>query len=1006
MIVLVAGLALVAGGLLMCPAQFSEAHRKETGLLKTAIAAMALVGPEAEAGRFPTMRGVEIRNLVFYLGAAVLTLIGGIRLISCQSRPMLSRDDFWNWRERAGSPLFWWGVLLAVSVISSAFSNASDVSMGQSVSRMLFAAWWWPIAALLLPMGARRLSGFLVLAVGLCALMGLWHFGERVSPGWFGALLSKRELPGLRLEFPIGNSLWFGGFLLPAIFVALGLGLDSFTKPRVSDATDGENASAACGPEVCMGAKCKITGIAAWIALPIIGLALVLTQARSSAWVGLGAGVISVAFFAAGKKARPGIVLAGLLCALAGVWYIQGLRQTGEMGERAHSIRTRLNYEWPYALTLFSQKPVGGHGEGGYTMLAPQFSREDQIDEPSTMAFSERWWYSHAHNEFLELLADLGAIGAGAFILALGMTLYYAVKYCDIARADVNGRPHRMLVIGLAAGLFAMMIEECSSVGLRNPGLPPIFLTVWAILWALIRSERRAGKKVAEGDQRLNAGVFRGAGLFAVAASFVLGFFGVQDWRAIRASYEAQQAIVLGETEFAAAQADFAGENLLDPFQRLCARMYGIDARSRAFADMVSKKDALTDEDLLLATDAWMRLERLGWVAPRFLNLSRFASEISANMARAYQARGEAPLAQEYRKLHITRLAQWSNDDPFNTQIVQQLWGILNEAAPMDRLLWLRRLMRRGEMDDATRMMAEDLFRRIPGSVNALNGLAVVAMKDANLPAGQWSDRLSPETLRLYAQLKDWGGEPAAAEQLAKMAEACYAKAGPALFAAHSAVIRESVVYALHASPTSRTDELLRELVRAHVIMNGPMEVTEDAALRVPLPDEKGITRVLVLAAAGRDEALKAQLKAIAGRFGGDSPTPADVYVSLADQFVQKPQFAELTMQWAKKAAELDETKPLVHYTLAALYLNQGDDKMAEKSARRFIELLPDRDRAFAALQDRERRRPESPMWARLRSDYPDFPELPLEAAPTSQPSSQPSATGAESDVDVTSRPK
>jgi hypothetical protein len=121
---------------------------------------------------------------------------------------------------------------------------------------------------------------------------------------------------------------------------------------------------------------------------PIILLALVLTQARSSAWVGLGAGVIGAAFIAAGKKTRPAILLVGLLIALFGVWRIQGLRETGEMGDRAHSLRTRLNHEWPYAITLFSQKPIGGHGEGCYRCspaICPQAARRAVTRSPKVV---------------------------------------------------------------------------------------------------------------------------------------------------------------------------------------------------------------------------------------------------------------------------------------------------------------------------------------------------------------------------------------------------------------------------------------------------------------------------------------------------------------------------------------------------------------------------------------------------------------------------------------------
>lgn len=985
----VAGLSLLLTCLLSSPSQFSEAHRQDESLLKRVVAALALVGPEAQRGLFPTAKGVEIRYLFFYVGAALLTIIGGIRLISSGARPMLSRDDFWNWRERAGSPLFWWAVLLVTSLVTSWFSPARDVSLGQAAIRLMFAAWWWPIAALLLPSGVRRLSAALLLAVGLCALMGLWYFSSRSSPGWFGPIFSL-NLPDARLEYPIGNALLFGACLLPAVFVSLGLGIDSFTKSPASPPAAPESGVVAEKAET-QACKCKRTGALALILFPVLLVALALTQSRSSAWIGLGAGVVAVAFMSVGKKARPVVLLAGLLVALVGVWKVQGLREVGEMGQRAHSIRTRLNHEWPYAINLFMQKPVGGHGEGCYTMLAPQFAREEQLDEPSTLAFNERWWYTHAHNEYLELLADLGIIGAGAFVVALVLTLFYAVRYCDRARENPAERPYRFLVIALGGALFAMMIEECSSTAMRNTAFPPIFLTSWALLWALIRGERRVGKQVAAGDERLNTGVLRGAGVVAVSAGIALGYLGVQDWRGARASHEAQQSLTLRDLETAIAQADFAGDHLLDPFQQLTARMFGVSARTAAFTDSVASGDKPTDEDIRLATEAWTRLDSLGRAAPRFLNLSRMAADLSLGLARAHQARGQQPLVEEYVQHYRLWLIQSVKDDPFNTKLVEQLWASIPDPIPLDRLRWLRGLMRRGEVDESTRAMAQDLFRRLPVAVNVLNDLGKVAEADLARPYEAWDDVLTPETFRIAAMLKDWAGQPADAEKLAKMAQACYEKAGPALFAAHSAAIREAVTYGLHVDPTGRTDELLRELVRAHVKMEGKLGVEGEAALAAPLPHEKGVTRAQVLAAAGRDKELAAQLELLRKKFGEESATAADIYYSLAEEFRAKPQFGDLALQWALKARELNEKMPVTHYTLLGLYLQRGEEKNAEESARRFIELFPDRDRAYEALQNMERGRPGSAMWGKLRADYPDFPELPLETT-TTQPATMPAS--------------
>lgn len=1008
-----AGIALVLNALLTSPPRFSQAHHEDTSLLKTIVAALALVGPSAESGAFPTRRLVDIRSLIFALGAAGLCLIGGARLLTARVKTRLSSADAWDIRERAKSPLFWWGILLAVSALTSYFSHAPDVSMGQVAVRFMHAAWWWPIAVLLLASHVRALGATLVLAVTLSSFVGLWYLSGRSAPGWLGELLAL-QLPSARMEYPIGNSLWFGACILPAVFIALGIGWDTFAKiapplkqPGGADAPD-DNPPSLVGPTAPTPQRRAWIGIFCIAALPMLVLALLLTQARSSAWVGFAGGVFCVAFLAAKKKARMPVLLAGLIVALIGVFWVQSLRATGVMGERAHSIRTRLNHEWPYAIKLFSEKPVGGHGEGCYTMLAPQLARIDQLREPSVLSFSEQWWYSHAHNEFLELLADLGIVGAASFVLALVLTLFYALRYCDRAASTPQVRPFRPLAICLAAALFAMMLEECSSVALRNPGFPPIFLTVWALLWAVIRDERALTIRPADtADQSaIPGGVIRGAGLAGIAAALVLGYFGVQNWRGLLAREASQRAMESGNIAAGLPTADFAERHLLDPFDRLSARMHAVRLRSITFAQVLEARPAPTDADLQIAIEAFMQLDRLNRAAPRFLNVSRLAAVLSVNMSTAYHRRGEMQKFNDYLAAYRAALVQASSDDPFDTALVEQLWHSIPDAAPMERLFWLKRLLRRGEIDDTTRAMTEMLFSRIPGAGAALNELYNVAVADAERSmSSSWQDELSPETLRIAAMIKDWTGQPAESERLARQAAAMYKLAGEGLFAARSAAIRESAFYGLHVDPAGRTNELLAALVEAHEIMDGPLNEKGEAALVVPLPREKGETRALVLAAAGREAALHDQLAMLAKfpRPGGHVPTAAKVYADLAEQFSPKPQFADRALTWAEQARELNDALPGVHYTLIGLNLARSHDTDAEVAARRFIELMPDRDAAYELLQDRERRWPASPMWARLRAAFDDYPELPLEIGrnePASAPASDPSAASQPSEAE------
>lgn len=976
-----AAVALVGNVLITSPPAFSEAHRQDTSPLKVVVAALALTAPSAEAPTLPTLRLMYIRNLFFYTGAAILVLIAGIRLVSSRRRPNLTADDFLDLRARAGSPYFWWLVLLLVSVITSWFadSRAADVCMGQVIIRFMHLAWWWPLAALLAPRHVRGLLAVSLAALAVAAMVGIWYSLVRAQPG-------------TRLEYPFGNTVFSGACLLPGVFVALGLGIGRLPQcaltlwhRRLAGGTPGKTPVPPIGNAVALAARLT-KPIAICLALAVILAALYLTQARSAFYVGLPAGIIGALIFAAPRKARLYLVLVGLVAAIIGSQWVHDLRESGVMGDRAHSVRSRLNYEWPYALTLFFQKPVGGHGEGRYAMMAGSMARDDQLEDPSVVAV-ENDWTAHAHNEWLELLADVGLAGATAFLLAIVMTLLVALRCCDRLRGEADGRGRRWLVIGLAAGMIAVVIEECSSPALRHPGLAPIFLTVWACLWALVRGERAQPDRMAD-EARLGVAGVRLLGVAAMIAAVALGYLGIQDWRAVRANFERGRLLQQGKRVEAIAAADFAAGHALDPFQQLIARLEAIQARSAVFTQRLGEsqrsRQPLTDEQLKIAQEAWMRLDQLGQIAPRFLGVSRLAADLSLTRSIARRARGETQIADEFYGNYVAWLDRARQDEPFRIDLVELLWGEkVRHATPMEKLLWLRCLLRRGGMEPRLNRLLKSLGTT-SGSAEAMEDLLTIARVDQQSSTAEWQDPLSPETLRVAAVVAAWSGRLEEAVQLGSQAEAMYAKAGGRLFVAHSAAIIERVEHEMLLDPMADTDKRLRSIIQAHEITEGPLSAQDAAALLAPLRNGPGRLRLSVLLAAGREADAAQQIQTLAPN--DESPMPgrlAKAYAELAEPFAWTGQHATATRQWTRRAGELDANVPEPYRVRMYLALQDGGAAEALSAAKRFVTLAPRKDMAYLYLQGAEARWPNGGIWADLRRTFKDYPEL---AQPTTRP--------------------
>lgn len=936
--VAIAAVALLANCLLTSPSAFSEAHRNDTTILKQVVNTLGL------SGTYPTARGIEVRNLAFYLGAACIALVAGLRMILAARTPRLTIDDLLDLKARAASPYFWWLLLLIVSFFSSTYSHAPDMCRGQMYARFLQTAWLWPLAAMLRIRHARTLAASLLCALALTAALSLAYYAIRMTPGQ-------------RLAYPLGNELWLGACLLPGLFIAIAFILGNRSAHGVSEQNQ---------PNAPSSLKTQVSGL---LCLFLLAAALYLTRARS-AQLGAVAGFIALAVFLAGRLARRLLLLGTILAALAGSALLHRALEADAPGQRTASIRSRVLYEWPYALTLFFQKPIAGNGDGAYSMLAGQLARVDQLDDPGVLRFDGWSWTGHAHNEFLELLCDLGLVGAIAYLVAIIITLVRTVQFCDRTMSAAD----RYLAAALGAALVAGVVDQCTNPAIREPGLPPIFLTVWAALWAMARTIVRP-PRVAEPDQSLSAGAVKLGGAFVLASALVLGFRGVQDWRAALARYTAARDV---DGQFAAsaiASADFAADWFLDPFQRAQARMIAASARNTVFDDALrTAVGPPTNQQMATAEDALVRIVSLERDVPRFLQVSRIATELYLNRARAFermakQATDPAAKASLEKSMQdaqvgmLSALMQSQKDDPFLIGRVQALWKVHAGATALDRINWLRCLLRGGEFGDD--FVA--LFRQLPAMndlTQALNDLYTIATQDAELPAEKWRDKLSPETLRAAALAKALSGKPAEAIAIIDKAATMYRAAGSRLAAAHSAALHEGARYRLAADPLADAAACLEQLAQADRVNGG------SADANTPLVAPLGDTRLLVLIASGNEAGVAMQLLQL--RIGTDrsSEQLSNANTDIALRCLATTTRTADAIRFARRAVELLPTNPraitaLVHAAIAA-----NDEATALRAATDLIAATP-ADTSASILRNLRARYPASPLWTALSDKAP-----------------------------------
>lgn len=944
-IVITAAIVLAGDCLLNCPGRFSEAHEKDTSLLRPVVSMLGLFG------KFGTQRGVEVRNLVFFTGAAGVSIIAGLCLALGSIRSRYSIDDLLDGRSRAASPVFWWIVLLIVSALSSIFSHAPAFCQGQMIVRLLQFAWWWPIATILSPRQTRALSMALVTVLGVTAAIGLAYHFMRIWPGQHDA----------RLQYPLGNELWMAACILPGAFIGGGLGvgwLKSRPRKHMKDSS-GQDAQRADA-----GSFVRVGFVVVLVAL--IMIALVMTRSRSAA-VGMVAGTGACIIILLPARRRLPALLAMCIVAIAASLLVQQMRVEGSTGGRAHSIRARLDYEWPYAMRLFMGKPVAGNGDGAYSLLAGQFGREDQLDDPGVMRFDETSWPAHAHNEFLELLADLGLAGAIAFFLALGIPIYRAARYFQNSAECEDGCAHRWVVLGLTGALIAMVFEACGTPAIREPGAGAVFVTVWACLWAAVRRQGRPSREDPD-DKPIAIATVRLFGLAMCVGAAVLGYRGAQDWWAMRARFDAADRMSTGHFADAIPAADFAVANTLDPFQRASALMISAWSRSLFFDQLLSTSDRPPDNDEMdVSGFALMSLSALERAAPRFLQVSRLKADIFLNRARAYSRRGDLRNEAECRQNLISALEASRSDEPFLIDRVQALWRAKPAATTTERLLWLRCLLRGGEVDPAFDGLLRTLMAA-PDFGRTLGEFTATAAEDAKRPSAQWRDRLSPESMRIAAMAYALQSDFAGASKSLVVAEELYQAGLPQLFAGYGATIHDAVRLRITQDPNEHVDENLAEVERAYRAAHGSLEpgsVIPDPTL--------GRTRALLLVIANREADARIQLKA---------SVPSDdlqiervlstLYLQLASILIDRHQDdAPRALVYANRAADLAPDSPRPLAICAELVISIGDGDSAVAYLRR-LAALPHGDsdlRSFlAALHDRYA---QSSVWPKLMEEFP-----------------------------------
>lgn len=882
---------------------------------------------------YPTRTGTEVKWLAQNLGAAAALLavvIGWFLRTRPEEESLRPRIGALSAGESVRTMRDYLGELTPTSaaqaalllfaawtILSAWWAHWPQAAVAEGLRQLMIVVWALVLGRALGPRAVRWAGLILVALLAVTAALGIWYYLERN--------------PEQRLKFPIGNPIFLAACLLPALTISLVM-LGGLLR-----ALAGRWFHSRAKPAPGTGWPARAGWLAAGSAatLLIAGTAFALTGSRGPV-VGLAVGLAAAAYAAASKRLRWVVLAVTLAALLGGTLLIQS--RVGSMeGPRWATVRLRI-YAWSYAMDRFRIRPVSGAGQGSYLLGAHAMAidAKDPMQDPA--AFPGEL-LGHAHNEWLEVLADLGATGFGLISTALGLTFWSA----GLALRRLTAPLDRWLLLGLSGALAAMIVEELTDVALRMPGLPLVFYTVIGLMWAMSRAQEST-----RAQERRHGRTVRGVGLIAgLIAAGVMARLAIMDWNGALAEHRITPLTEAFRWDDALATAETAQTNRLVLEDHLAA----MSRATRVARDAAEYRLGQFSETVRRAIEAKKTSPQIAQIArDDAQSFDRYASStmetgqellhrmpyypwVAGWIADVVLMRGQMEHLQQQLGLRaqafnpVAEARQWLlleyEREPFNAVTalrLLQLWG--DQPLPW-RLDKLRIPLRRNPLLAEARAALAAL-KEEPEFGPILTQWFATAAQAVGQPPSAWEDPYAPETLRLAAVASELQGDYADAAGLAQEAADLLLTLRSHFPRASSYARMEAARYTLLAHP--RQPELALAMYR-RALADWPASGAgpEGARFRRNLAfyllaagSEEEARQHLLTQAVLTDEVLDAQIaeylaelvQAMLRRGADDRPEGLEQWLRRGLQLA--PEHAGLHMMTAQVALEKGEERELL----------------------------------------------------------------------------------------------
>ena len=322
----------------------------------------------------------------------------------------------------------------------------------------------------------RRLNRLLAMVLGSVFAVSLFGLFQKLT--WNGKLFWVREGEYENIFGPFVNRNNFAAYAVAALPLAVCLAFHALGKVRKGrrDALSQLFFSSFAAIVICGGIFYSLSRggmIAAALAIAIIGVLLFYYGRHKTELI-----FLAVLFVAAG----------GFLSWIGSEEVIDRL-QTMSEGAKTPSLEQRYT-AWRQASHLIADNWLTGTGLGTFRFAFLRYAPPGGS------------WWTTAHNEYIELVADTGLIGGTLALAGLGAFVFAGMRPGRFRR-----RSGRYVFTGLVAGIVALMVHANITADLQMPAIGLIVVVLGGALLNHVDLHEAAGE--AARDTTIGSGAHR-----------------------------------------------------------------------------------------------------------------------------------------------------------------------------------------------------------------------------------------------------------------------------------------------------------------------------------------------------------------------------------------------------------------------------------------------------------------------------------------------------------------